>query len=169
MIVQNTNKIWKIGDNLRHLRVSHGYSQEALCTMLKAYSCDINRSTYSKYEYGELNIKISVIVALKELYHCSYEDFFNNLTSATEPNEQSMLVQKLRRDLRMGDNLKRLRLQHSYSQETLCVKLQQRSYDIGRTTYSKYENGELNIRTSVILALKELYGCSLDDFFKGLG
>ena len=169
MIEQNSMRLWQLGDNLKRLRTVHGYSQETLCTMLKAYSCDINRSTYSKYEYGELNIKISVIVALKELYHCSYEDFFHNLPSTTEQAGQSILVQKLRRDLRMGDNLKRLRLRHNYSQEALCVRLQQRSYDIGRTTYSKYETGELNIRASAILALKELYGCSLDEFFEGLG
>ena len=78
------------------------------------------------------------------------------------------MEQKLRRDLNMGDNLKKLRLANNYSQEKLCVELQRRSCDIGRTTYSKYEAGELNIRISVIIALKKLYNCSYDDFFEGL-
>ena len=68
----------------------------------------------------------------------------------------------------MGDNLKRLRLEHNYSQEKLCAELQRCSCDIGRSTYSKYENGELNIRANVIIALKEIYGCSFDEFFSGL-
>lgn len=78
------------------------------------------------------------------------------------------MEQKLKRDLNMGDNLRKLRVAHKYSQEKLCVELQRRSYDIGRTTYSKYENGELNIRISLIIALKNLYNCSYDDFFDGL-
>lgn len=79
------------------------------------------------------------------------------------------MEQKLRRDLNMGDNLRKLRLEHHYSQEKLCVELQRRSCDIGRTTYSKYESGELNIKISVIIALKKIYNCSYDDFFEGLG
>lgn len=78
------------------------------------------------------------------------------------------MEQKLRRDLQMGDNLRRLRLEHNYSQEQLCAILQQRSCDIGRTTYSKYENGELNIKVSVIIALRKLYNCTYDEFFAGL-
>ena len=78
------------------------------------------------------------------------------------------MEQKLRRDLNMGDNLKKLRLANNYSQEKLCVELQRRSCDIGRTTYSKYESGELNIKISVIIALKKLYNGSYDDFFEGL-
>ena len=40
--------------------------------------------------------------------------------------------------------------------------------DIGRTTYAKYEAGELNIRASVLIALKQIYDCTYDDFFLGL-
>lgn len=78
------------------------------------------------------------------------------------------MEQKLRRDLCMGDNLRRLRLEHGYSQEKLCAALQCRGCDIGRTAYAKYEHGELNIRISVLIALKKLYGCNYDDFFSGL-
>ncbi len=68
----------------------------------------------------------------------------------------------------MGDNLKRLRLDYGISQEKLCAKLQRRGCDIGRSTYAKYESGELNIRASVIVELKKIYHCSYDDFFEGL-
>ena len=78
------------------------------------------------------------------------------------------MEQKIRRDLNMGDNLRRLRISSGFSQEKLCAQLQLKGCDIGRTTYAKYEAGELNIRASVIVALKDIYNCSYDDFFSGL-
>ena len=78
------------------------------------------------------------------------------------------MEQKIRRDRNMGDNLKRLRKAHHISQEKLCAELQRRASDIGRSTYAKYEAGELNIRASVLIELKKIYNCSFDDFFVGL-
>ena len=68
-----------IGDNLRLLRKKHKLSQEKLCTQLQLRGCDIGRSTYAKYEAGELNIKISVLMGLKRIYDCPYDAFFENL------------------------------------------------------------------------------------------
>ena len=79
-----------------------------------------------------------------------------------------MEEQKIRRDRFMGENLRRLRDDHNISQEKLCAELQRRGCDIGRTTYAKYESGELNIRASVLIELKKIYGCSYDEFFRGL-
>ena len=78
------------------------------------------------------------------------------------------MEQKFRRDRNMGDNLRRLREKEHISQEKLCVELQRRGCDMGRTTYAKYENGELNIRISVIVELRKIYNCSYDEFFVGL-
>lgn len=76
--------------------------------------------------------------------------------------------QKIRRDRNMGDNLRRLRKDSGLSQEKICAELQLRGCDIGRTTYAKYESGELNIRASVLVELRKIYKCSYDDFFAGL-
>lgn len=78
------------------------------------------------------------------------------------------MEQKIRRDLNMGDNLRRLRDTFGISQEKLCAELQRRGCDIGRTTYAKYEAGELNIKASVIVELRKIYSCSYDEFFFGL-
>ena len=78
------------------------------------------------------------------------------------------MEQKIRRDRNMGDNLRRLRKERGLSQEKICAQLQCRGCDIGRTTYAKYESGELNIRASVIIELRKIYGCSYDAFFEGL-
>ena len=76
--------------------------------------------------------------------------------------------QKIKGDLNMGANLRALRNKSGLSQEKLCAELQLRGCDIGRTTYAKFESGELNIRASVIILLKKIYNCSYDDFFAGL-
>lgn len=78
------------------------------------------------------------------------------------------MEQKIRRDRNMGDNLRRLRIDKGISQEKLCAELQRRGCDIGRTTYAKYEAGELNIIASVIIELRKIYSCTFDDFFEGL-
>ena len=78
------------------------------------------------------------------------------------------MEQKIRRDRNIGDNLRRLRDAKGISQEKLCSLLQLRSCDIGRSTYDKYERGELNVRVSVLIQLKDIYGCTYDDFFAGL-
>lgn len=78
------------------------------------------------------------------------------------------MEQKIRRDRNMGDNLRKLRTQSGLSQEKLCAELQRRGCDIGRTTYAKYESGELNIRASVLIELRRIYHCTYDDFFAGL-
>ena len=78
------------------------------------------------------------------------------------------MEQKIRRDRNMGDNLRRLRSQSGLSQEKVCAELQRRGCDIGRTTYAKYESGELNIRASVLIELRKFYKCTYDEFFAGL-
>lgn len=89
-------------------------------------------------------------------------------TNIGQKMDGMIMEQKIRRDLNMGDNLRRLRFNSGLSQEKLCAELQRRGCDIGRTTYAKYEAGELNIKASVIVTLRKIYSCSYDDFFQGL-
>ena len=78
------------------------------------------------------------------------------------------MEQKIRRDRNMGGNLQRLRKAHKLSQEKLCAELQRRGCDVGRSTYAKYEYGELNIPASVLIGLRKIYDCTYDEFFAGL-
>ncbi len=68
-----------MGDNLRKLRNKHHISQEKLCAELQRRGCDIARSCYAKYESGELNVRISVLIELKKIYNCSFDEFFTDL------------------------------------------------------------------------------------------
>ena len=76
------------------------------------------------------------------------------------------MEQKLRRDRNLGDDLRRLRNASGLSQEKLCAELQRRGCDIGRTTYAKYESGELNVRISVLDELKDIYNCTYDELLR---
>ena len=78
------------------------------------------------------------------------------------------MEQKLRCDRCIGDNLRKLRKKHCISQEKLCEKLQLRGCDIGRSSYAKYEAGELNVKISILIELKKIYNCTFEDFFEGL-
>ena len=68
-----------MGTNLRRLRDQYGISQSKLCAELRRRGCDIARSAYAKYEAGELNIRASVLIELRKIYNCSYDEFFQGL------------------------------------------------------------------------------------------
>ena len=73
-----------MGDNLRRLRTDKGISQEKLCAELQRRGCDIGRTTYAKYEAGGLNIRASVIIELRKIYNCTFDDFFEGLDVSEE-------------------------------------------------------------------------------------
>lgn len=66
----------KFGYNLRKLRKEHGYTQEQLVAKLQLLDQDISRSMYAQIECGTYNIKITELMALKEIYNIPYDDFF---------------------------------------------------------------------------------------------
>jgi len=77
-------------------------------------------------------------------------------------------MKKIRQDINMGNNIRDLRNKRKMTQEQVAAKLQTLGCDISRSVYSRYETGELNIRVSELIALKEILACQYDDFFDGL-
>lgn len=65
-----------IGKNLRTLRKKAGLTQEQTAAQLQVLKSDTTRTLYSRYETGELNIKVSDLIHLRQIFHCSYEDIF---------------------------------------------------------------------------------------------
>lgn len=47
--------------------------------MEQKLNCDIGRTTYEKYEYGQSNIRINILMELRKIYDCTYDDFFDGL------------------------------------------------------------------------------------------
>ena len=68
-----------IGENLRNLRRSAGLSQEEVATLLQVKGLPVSREIISQMEQGKYSIRISVLLAMRELYHASIEDFFEGL------------------------------------------------------------------------------------------
>ena len=68
------------GANLKKLRKEHGYTQEQLVAKMQLLNQDISRSIYAQIECGTYNIKITELVALKQIYNISYDLFFESLT-----------------------------------------------------------------------------------------
>ena len=67
------------GNNLRSIRKSHGYTQEEIVAKLQVKNIDISRSAYAQIECGTYNIRITELVALKEIYNISYDEFVRDL------------------------------------------------------------------------------------------
>lgn len=78
------------------------------------------------------------------------------------------MSRRLKQDLSIGSNLKALRKKAGMSQEQVAIKLMLMGIPISREILSQMELGRYNIRISVLLALKEVYTASFDDFFYGL-
>jgi transcriptional regulator with XRE-family HTH domain len=68
-----------IGSNLRKIRKRAALTQEQVTAQLQVMGSNVTRSIYSRYETGELNIKVSDIIGLRKIFHCNYDDFFEGL------------------------------------------------------------------------------------------
>lgn len=76
---------------------------------------------------------------------------------------------KLKQDVSIGDNLRRLRKAANLSQEEVAAKLELMGHSISREIISQMELGRYSIRIGVLMALKQIYHVSTyDEFFKDL-
>lgn len=73
------NQDISIGENLRTLRRRAGLSQEQVAAQLQIRGINISREIISQMERGDHNIRISVLLALRELYQADIADFFAGL------------------------------------------------------------------------------------------
>lgn len=74
-------------------------------------------------------------------------------------------MDKLRQDVNIGKNIRSLRIKSGLTQEQVVARLQLAGSKTSRSIYSRYETGELNIRISDLIVLKETFNCSFDDLF----
>lgn len=75
---------------------------------------------------------------------------------------------KLILDKGLGDNLRAIRKARRMTQNDVTAKLQLLGSNIERTTYSKVETGQRNIRLSDLVLLKYIFGVDYSSFFEGL-
>ncbi|MBS5387212.1 MAG: helix-turn-helix transcriptional regulator [Clostridiales bacterium] len=73
------NQDISIGSNLKVLRQKAGLSQEAAAAKLQIMGFTMSREVISQMELGKHNIRISVLLALRDIYNVQIQDFFDGL------------------------------------------------------------------------------------------
>lgn len=68
-----------IGTNLKRYRLKMQLSQETVAAKLQAQGLDISREIISQMELGKYSIRVSVLLALSDLYCTPIQDFFVDL------------------------------------------------------------------------------------------
>ena len=71
-IVQDVN----IGVNLKKLRRRASMTQAEVAAKLELRGLYVSREIYAQIEGGSQHIRVSVLLALKEIFHASYEEIF---------------------------------------------------------------------------------------------
>lgn len=69
-----------LGQNLRDIRKARKLTQEQVVTKMQLLGFDISRSIYSQIECGTYNIKITELIALKQIYDVEIDDFFKSIS-----------------------------------------------------------------------------------------
>ena len=68
-----------IGKNLKRLRKNAGLTQEQAAAKLQLRGLSVSREMLSQMERDRYNIKVSILLALKEIYRASFDDIFKDL------------------------------------------------------------------------------------------
>ena len=69
-----------IGHNIQRLRKSAGLTQDQTVAKLQLMGLEISKSTYAKLETNRMNIRVSELVALSQIFNAQFNDFFDGLT-----------------------------------------------------------------------------------------
>ena len=69
-----------IGHNIQRLRKRAGLTQDQTVAKLQLMGLEISKSTYAKLETNRMNIRVSELVALSEIFGAQFNDFFEGLS-----------------------------------------------------------------------------------------
>ena len=76
-----------IGANLKKYRQASGLTQDEVASRLQVQGLDVVQKIISEMELGTYSIRVSVLLALAELYDVTVQDFFEGI-EWHEPIEQ---------------------------------------------------------------------------------
>ena len=68
-----------IGHNIQALRKKAGLTQDQTVAKLQLMGLEISKSTYAKIETNRMNIRVSELVALSQIFGAQFNDFFEGL------------------------------------------------------------------------------------------
>lgn len=155
---------------LRDLREDADLSQTALVQKLS-----MHKTTYTNYEQGKREPPFSLIIRLAVMYNVTI-DYIAGLTQKSTPLKgtnrkkvkDNAKAERLKQDISIGANLRRLRKRAGLSQEIATAKLQVMGIPVSREILSRMELGRYSIRISALLGMKEIYRATFDEFFQGV-
>ena len=75
------------------------------------------------------------------------------------------MEQKIKQDMVIGYNIRRLRKRTGLTQEQTVAEMQLMECNITRGNYAKIEVGLANIRATEMMALKRIFGVDYGEFF----
>lgn len=78
------------------------------------------------------------------------------------------MSQKLKQDIQIGGNIRKLRQKATLTQEQVVTQLQLQGIEISRSSYSQIECGTYNIKVSELIALRKLFNVEYHAFFENL-
>ena len=78
-IMQKLRPDMNIGGNIQKIRYSRKLTQDQVIAKMNLMGIQISKSTYAKLETNRMNIKVSELAAMKEIFECEFNDFFEEL------------------------------------------------------------------------------------------
>ncbi len=69
-----------IGSNIQKARNTKGLTQDQTIAKLQLMGIEISRSTYAKIETNRINIRVSELIALSQIFNVDFNFFFKDLT-----------------------------------------------------------------------------------------
>ena len=132
---------------LEDLREEKNLKQIDIANLLK-----VSKSTYSQWEHSKIPIPTKRIIELADFYQVNI-DYILNISKV-----RKSIKGKTKIDLiRIGNNIKNIRLNLNLTQDELSDKL-----NIDQTTLSKYELGKSLIQIDPLIGLSKLNNYSID-------
>lgn len=68
-----------IGHNIQRLRKKAGLTQDQTVARLQLVGLEMSKSTYAKIETNRMNIKVSELIALCNIFNADISEFFEGL------------------------------------------------------------------------------------------
>ena len=78
MMIQKLRQDLPLGAVIREMRKAAHMTQPKIVEQLQLRGCPTTRSSYSQIEIGQYNLRVSELIALKDILSVSYEDFFTS-------------------------------------------------------------------------------------------
>ncbi len=73
---QKIKQDYCIGTNIKSLRNKSGYTQNQMSIKLQTLGINMSRDYYAHIENGSYNIRVSELSALRKIFKCTFDDFF---------------------------------------------------------------------------------------------